>query len=253
MLVGGEDGGEEADLAGFAEADEVALGGGGGGEGLEFFEALPEAVKEGAVGEGDIGEAGAGDAERGRGAEAEGEEFHEAFAGAHEVDGVGGLVGGDAEIVLGDLIVSEPLEEAFLFDEVGVDHLEKAVGVLLGADVFKGGKVEDVIVAGFFVAEEAAHDGAAEIDGEGAELDGGVEAGVAEVADEFGEVIFALVDDVEAGGFEWGEGVDGIGADAAGAADDEKRFAGDFVAKFGGAVVDVGLEEIGAAAGGDAG
>ncbi len=94
-----EDACKHTDLAGFFGAHEVALHIARGGQGLLLLKPMQPAIGQGAVAEGHIGKAGGGDFEVF--VIGHYQVFHDSLAGAHDVHRVGGLVGGDAEEVLG--------------------------------------------------------------------------------------------------------------------------------------------------------
>ena len=66
--------------------------------------------------------------------------FHNALAGSHDVHRIGGLVGGDAEEVLGR-IDRQQVHQPLGLDVVVLDERLHAVAVLLAAHVLVGGEV----------------------------------------------------------------------------------------------------------------
>ena len=167
-----EDAGEHTDLAGFLGTDEVALHVARGSQGLLLLKAVDPAVGKRAVAECDVGKACGSDLELV--VVGHHQIFHNALAGSHDVHRIGGLVGGDAEEVLGG-IDRQQVHQPLGLDVVVLDECLHAVAILLAAHVLVGGKVGHDVEA-FLLAEDALKDRVGEVEGIAAELVGDVEA-----------------------------------------------------------------------------
>ena len=82
--------------------------------------------------------------------------FHNALPGSHNVHGVGGLVGAEAEEVLGRELAEE-VHQTLCLDVVVFDECLYAVAVLLAAHVLMGREVGHDVEA-LLLAEDALKD-----------------------------------------------------------------------------------------------
>ena len=167
-----QDAGEHANLAGFFRAHEIALDIAGGGQGLTLLQPMEPAVRQRAVAESDIGKARGGDLEVF--VIGHHEVFHDSLAGSHDIYGIGRLIGGDAEEMLGR-IDRQQIHQLLRLDVVILDERLDAVPVLLRADVLMGGKIGDDVEA-LLLAEDPLENRVREIERIAAELLGNEEA-----------------------------------------------------------------------------
>ena len=127
---------------------------------------MDPAIGQGTVAEGHIGKAGGGDFEVL--VVSHHQVFHDALAGAHDVHRVGGLVGGDAEEVLGR-IDRQQVHQYLRLDIVILDERLHAVAVFLAAHMLVGREVRHNIKA-LLLAEDALEDRVREVQRITAEL-----------------------------------------------------------------------------------
>ena len=161
-----QDAGEHTDLAGFLRAHEIALDIAGGRQRLTLLQAMEPAVRQGAVAESDIGKAGGSDLKEL--VVSHHEVFHDALAGAHDVHGIGRLIGGDAEEVLGR-IDRQQVHQLLCLDVVVLDERLDAVPVLLAAHMLMGREVGDDVEA-LLLAEDSLEDRIREVERIASEL-----------------------------------------------------------------------------------
>src|SRR5207253_5364961 len=104
---------EQADLAGFADGDEIAPGVSWNSERLALGEPRQPALEKASVGKCHVREAGRGNPRFARARE--NQVFHETLAGAHHARRVDRLVGGHREVAARVSMPGEPVLESRLF------------------------------------------------------------------------------------------------------------------------------------------
>ena len=161
-----QDAGEHAYLAGFLGAHEIALDIAGGRQRLTLLQAVEPAIRQRSVAESHIGKAGGGDLE----VLVVGhyEVLHDPLAGTHDVHGIGRLIGGDAEEVLGR-INRQQVHQLLRLDVVVLNERLDAVAVLLAAHMLMGREVGDNVEA-LLLAEDPLEDRVGEVERVTAEL-----------------------------------------------------------------------------------
>ena len=126
----------------------------GDGDGVARLDLVDEQGDDAAAGAHDVAVAGAADG----GAAALGSHtgvgiddvLHHSLGDAHGVDGIGGLVGGQADNTL-DASVNGGVEDVVGADDIGLDGLHREE--LAGGDLLQGSGVEDVVHAGHGVLD----------------------------------------------------------------------------------------------------
>ncbi len=169
--------------------DEIAPDVPRGRQRLTFVNTLKETKGEAAIRERDVREACGG---KGLNVSARQQGLlHDHLGRAHEVGGVGCLIGRDGEDLLEAVGIAR--QEIVEEEDVGIHHPHEAVDVPLRADVFDGGEVQEV-VEGLGLGEIAVELNSPHADGEGVEFGRHLQPGRGpEVADQFDQVVLAEV------------------------------------------------------------
>lgn len=205
-----QDARQHADLTAFVGRYEVALHVVGRAHRLVLHEAVDETGQQGAVAEGHVGKARRGDGEV-LGVTHD-HLLHHLLAATHDVDRVGGLVGADAEEMLG-LELAKQVHEFLGLDVVVLDEGLHAVLVFLGAHVLVGREVGHDVEAAL-LAEDLLEDGIRVTEGIGAVIVGHIHAvGGTKRTGELGEVVFAQIHHHQRPGLKRQDGTDERGAD----------------------------------------
>ena len=217
-----QDAGEQADLPGLLRGDEESPDVRRGRERLQLGDPGQEARRERSVGESHVRESGRLDGEPvGIG---ENDVFHDPLGGPHDVDRVGRLVRGDAEVLLRG-IVGEEIQQYFGMEDVVLKQRLDGVDVLLRPHVLVRGEIAHDVKAAA-APEHLGEDRGREVHGIGDVVGWHVHAlRGAQVAGQLGERVLVGVDHDQGRRPERQDGLDEGGPDGACAADDQDALA----------------------------